>query len=79
MTGMQLIEQGRTEGLAKGLADGRAEGLADGVLALLKANGVQVSDADRERVVACKDLDQLRVWLIRAATASSVTELFATH
>jgi hypothetical protein len=87
MTGMQLIEQGRTEGLAKGLADGRAEGLAeglakglaDGVLELLKANGVHVFDVDRERILACKDLDQLRVWLVRAATASSVTELFATH
>jgi hypothetical protein len=83
MTGMQLIEQGRTEGRTEGIAEGRTEGIAEGwangVLELLKANGVHVSDADRARILACKDLDQLRAWLVRAATASSVLDLFATH
>lgn len=79
MTGMQLIEQGRTEGLKEGRTEGLAEGRAISVLDLLKANGIEVADADRERILASKDLDQLRVWLVRAATASSVADLFPTH
>ena len=74
MTGMQLIEQGRLEGRK----DGLAEGLAEGLLQLLKARGVPVSDADRERILASRDVDQLRAWLVRAETAAAVAELFAT-
>ena len=75
MTGMQLIEQGRLEGRK----DVLAEGLAEGLLQLLKARGVPVSDADRERILASRDVDRLRAWLVRAETAAAVAELFATH
>jgi hypothetical protein len=42
----------------------------------LDARGLTVSDATRERVLACTDLDQLRRWVRRAAIIQSAEELF---
>lgn len=56
---------------------GRAEGEASAVLAVLDARGIEISDAVRARVTACTDIDQLDGWVRRAATATSVDDLFA--
>jgi hypothetical protein len=69
------LAKGRDEGLAKGRFEGRAEALLD----VLSAGGVELSEADRERIRTCRDIDQLREWLARARTASSAEDLFATH
>jgi hypothetical protein len=61
----------------QGRAEGRAEGEATAVLAVLDARGISVPDDAKERISACKDLDQLDVWIRRAATATSVDDLFA--
>jgi hypothetical protein len=42
----------------------------------LDARGLTVSDAVRERVLACTDLDQLRRWVRRAAVRQSADEIF---
>jgi hypothetical protein len=63
-----LVAEGRTEG--------RTEGEARALLAVLDARGVDVSDAARERITACTDLEQLDAWVRRAVTATSVDELF---
>lgn len=52
------------------------KGRAESILDVLDARGVAVSDAERERIVGCRDLAQLERWIRRAATASSATELF---
>ncbi|MDN5747480.1 MAG: hypothetical protein L0H64_02985 [Pseudonocardia sp.] len=62
---------------AQGRAEGKAEGEANAVLAVLEARGLAVSDAARARVGECTDLDQLDVWVRRAAIASSADDLFA--
>jgi hypothetical protein len=49
---------------------------AEDVLDVLGARGVAVSDAERERIVACRDLETLRRWVRRAATVSRAEELF---
>jgi hypothetical protein len=54
----------------------RAESKAEAVLEVLDARGVSVTDAQRERVLACTDLDALRTWVRRAATVTSADELF---
>lgn len=59
-------------------AAGKAEGLAEGILTLLRARGLMVSEAVRARVLACKDLGTLDRWLIRASTAVSDADVFAT-
>jgi hypothetical protein len=56
---------------------GRTEGEAKALLGFLDARGIDVPDAARERIMQCTDLDQLEIWVRRAATVSTVDELFA--
>jgi hypothetical protein len=72
-----LVRKGLDQGLAEGRAEGEAAGEARAVLLVLSARGVEVSDADRDRITQCRDLDQLEVWVRRAATVMSSAELFA--
>ncbi|CCK59084.1 Conserved protein of unknown function [Mycobacterium canettii CIPT 140070017] len=59
-----------------GRAEGRAEGEANAVLAVLDARGIEISEPVRARVTGCTDLDQLDTWIRRAATATTVDDLF---
>jgi hypothetical protein len=56
---------------------GKAEGEADAVLRVLAARGIDVPDDARARILECSDLDQLRTWVSRAATATSLPDLCA--
>ncbi|HEV7507311.1 MAG TPA: Uma2 family endonuclease [Thermoanaerobaculia bacterium] len=67
--------EGKAEGKAEGRAEGKAEGKAEGILNLLKARGVAVSEAQRQEIFRCYDLDRLDQWLVRAMLASSVDEI----
>ena len=69
---MTLAERLRSEGHARG----KAEGKADAVLVLLRARSVAVSPAAERRIQACAEVDVLDRWLVRAATARDVLELF---
>ena len=62
---------------AEGEAKGRTEGEAKGVLTVLRARGLTVDDATRERVLACRDLPTLERWHVNAVTATSVDDVFA--
>jgi hypothetical protein len=55
----------------KGQAEGEAKGKAEGILAVLSAREIPVSDAIRERILSCTDVDTLDVWIRRAAVAST--------
>jgi flagellar biosynthesis/type III secretory pathway protein FliH len=80
----KYVAQGRTEGLTEGrsagLTEGRSAGLAEGrteeaaraLLTVLRARGLAVPDAVRERILAQKDLERLERWLEKAAVAASV-------
>ncbi|MFC3413491.1 hypothetical protein ACFSUJ_20550 [Streptomyces lusitanus] len=56
----------------------RAEGRAEDLLVLLGHRGVEVSEADHERIVDCGDPDVLGLWFRRALTATSTAEIFAS-
>jgi dipeptidase len=53
--------------------------IAEGVLTLIDARGIEIDDAERQRVLDCEDRDELQAWLTQAATASSARELFSTE
>lgn len=80
----KYVAQGREEGLKKGLQEGREEGLKKGlkdgeVMALLEvldARGIALSAEARQRIQACADLAQLKVWLRRAVTVRNAEDLF---
>jgi len=46
------------------------------VLVVLEARGIAVSDEVRDRVLACRDIEQLGRWVARAAVATTVGEVF---
>ncbi|MDC0711989.1 hypothetical protein POL68_26210 [Stigmatella sp. ncwal1] len=67
--------------VAQGLEKGREEGLQEGeraaLLEVLDARGLSVDAEARQRILACTDLPQLKLWLRKAVTMQSVQELFA--
>lgn len=65
-------EQKRGEALAR-LQQVHAE-IAGRVLARLAGRGLQVRDAERQRVLLCQDLQRLLTWLERAAGAQTLEE-----
>ncbi|KUN94525.1 hypothetical protein [Streptomyces caeruleatus] len=72
-----LSEEIRDEGREQGREQGRAQSRAEDILLLLDRRGIGVSDANRERITSCADLDTLGRWFERAITASSTEEIFA--
>ena len=62
----QYVAQGRTEG--------RAEEAARAVLTVLRARGIGVPEAARERILAEKDPERLERWLEKAVAAISIVE-----
>jgi hypothetical protein len=63
-------------GVAVGEAKGEAKGEADAILLVLQARGLPVTAEQRERIIACTDLDQLKRWVARAALAPATADLF---
>ncbi|MFJ8155685.1 hypothetical protein [Streptomyces sp. NPDC094468] len=61
------------------LIEGEAKGRAEDILRILDLRGVAVAEADRERALACEDLDTLGVWFDRAVTATGAEELFTAE
>ncbi|SDD55095.1 hypothetical protein [Glycomyces harbinensis] len=57
-------------------AEARAEALTEAILAFLDDREVPVSDADRERVLNCSDLDLLRNWVMKAPYVADSAELY---
>jgi hypothetical protein len=70
-----LAEQVREEGREQG----RIQTQQEMILRVLEWRGIPVSDAVRERVLACADPDQLEVWAQRAVHVTDAAELFATE
>ncbi|MEU7882780.1 hypothetical protein [Microbispora bryophytorum] len=72
----EWVNKGLEQGLEQGREQGRAEAEIDAVLAVLDARGLDVSFEVRERISRCSDLHLLERWIRRAATVTSVDELF---
>jgi hypothetical protein len=63
-----LLDQGR--------AEGRAEGEAHLLLRIMTARGLDIPEHVRVRVAECTDTAILEAWADRAATATSVADVF---
>jgi hypothetical protein len=72
------VAKGETEGKARGMAQGQLEGEARIVLRVLSARGLPVTAEIRQRVMSCTDTGQLETWGDRAATATTLDEVFAS-
>ncbi|MFD7071487.1 hypothetical protein ACFV97_30145 [Streptomyces sp. NPDC059913] len=71
-----VAESFRDEGREEGREEGIAKERSLSVLRMLDRRGVAVSDADRERIGACRDLATLDLWVDRAFTVKTTDDLF---
>ena len=61
---------------SQGRAEGRAEGRIEALLRVLAARGLDVSEPQRQRILACTDPDILDRWLSRVASITATADLF---
>src|SRR3984957_8557906 len=77
--GMQQgMEQGMEQGMQQGKQLGRADSAARVLLTILAARGIAIADQVRARVAECAHPDLLERWATRAATSSTIDEVFAS-
>lgn len=69
---LKHIAEGRAEGEVKG----RVEEAVDALLIVLESRGFTIDEDLRQRITTCQDLEQIHTWMRRAATASSLNEIF---
>lgn len=62
---------------AEGRAEGRVEEAASDLFTVLAARGIAVGKQVQAMVNSCADVDQLKLWITRAATATTSEEVFA--
>jgi hypothetical protein len=62
--------------VAQGREEGREEGEREALFEVLDARGLKVEEAQRQRILACKDLMQLKRWLRQAVSVRTAEELF---
>ncbi|MEU4049174.1 hypothetical protein AB0F09_08150 [Streptomyces olivaceus] len=72
-----VAEKVREEGRVEGREEGRAENRSEITLQILEWRGIPVSSAVRERVLACTDLEQLKIWSQRAIQVAWAEDLFS--
>ncbi|MFD1543418.1 hypothetical protein [Nonomuraea guangzhouensis] len=58
---------------------GKVEGEAVAVIRILKARGINVPQDAHDRITECKDPDQMEEWIVRAATATTLDDVFAPN
>ncbi|XXX80629.1 hypothetical protein WMF30_17890 [Sorangium sp. So ce134] len=61
----------------RGRAEGKIEGKQEALLAVLDARGLPLTAEERAHIEACTVLAELDRWIARAATAASMSEVFA--
>jgi hypothetical protein len=67
------------ETFAEGETKGRIENAAEYILDVLHARGIAVPTTARKRILAQKDPKQLKLWLKKAAVATSIDDLFTSR
>ncbi|WP_415952392.1 hypothetical protein [Streptomyces sp. KLOTTS4A1] len=67
--------EAEAQGKAEAKAEGRAEGKAEDVLRILGHRGIEVPAAQRDRILACRDLDRLDTWFDQALDITSADQL----
>jgi hypothetical protein len=77
--GMQQgMQQGMEQGMEQGKRLGRADSAARMLVTILAARGIAIADQVRARIAECADPDLLERWATRAATCSTIDEVFVS-
>lgn len=59
-------------------AKGKAEGAAYALFTIIDARSIVLSDEERPRVLAAREMSEIEAWIKRAITAMSPAEVFAS-
>jgi hypothetical protein len=62
--------------IAQGRAQDRAQGEAQMLLRIITTSGLDIPEHIRARVAECADIARLEAWADRAATATSLDDIF---
>ncbi|WP_100448013.1 RpnC/YadD family protein [Glycomyces xiaoerkulensis] len=71
-----IFDKLEERGKAEGRTEGRTEGEVDMLLLILEQRGIELDEADRERITSCTDTGQLRYWATRAFQVDTADRLF---
>jgi hypothetical protein len=74
----QGVQQGVQQGMEQGKQLGRADSATRVLLTILTARGIAIADQLRSRIAECTDPDLLERWATRAATSTTIDEVFAS-
>ena len=78
----RFLEEGKQEGMQQGIEQGMQQGRADSatrvLLTILTARGIAIADQVRARIAECADPELLERWATRAATSTTIDEVFAS-
>jgi hypothetical protein len=72
----ELIQRGKALGRAEGIEEGQAKAKAEALLAVFVARGFQLDDAQRTRIIECRDLSLLDRWFSRSLHAERAADVF---
>ncbi|MEO1483956.1 MAG: hypothetical protein AAFU77_17735 [Myxococcota bacterium] len=77
---LNFYKQGFAEGFRLGFEEGRelgrVAGRADAVLVVFRAGGLCVTRGVEERVLGCRELEQLGRWLTNAVSVETAEQVF---
>jgi HEPN domain-containing protein len=73
--GKALVAMAFEQGEEQGLMEGAARAKASAILDVLRRRGIEISDADAQRVLACREESTLALYWERAFSAASASEL----
>ena len=72
-------QRGLQLGIRQGKAEGEARGKAQAVLAVLRARGFHPTSSEQKQILGCTELSKLEQWVRRAATVSTLSEVFGPN
>ena len=64
--------------LEEGKQEGRTDSATRVLLTILAARGIAIPEQAHARIAECADPDQLESWATRAATSSTIDDVFAS-
>jgi hypothetical protein len=70
-----LLQQGEEKGLEKGAVKSKIEDL----IKVIKARGLELTQAQLELVTSCSDRSQLATWFDQALDAKTTDEIFGSR
>ena len=57
-------------------AEGRRQQRAQIIVDILRLRDIELGEDERERILGCEDVDQLKVWFDRAVNAEAAADVF---